>query len=103
MAKKYAQTRKDRMDESRGMKRRMHNVGRPHHHGEEKMHRDFVTGHDPEVGRGDFSGMPTETVMASYPPNRARRGSYLDDTISEIDAIQVDSDHQVESHLSHQK
>ena len=98
MAKKYHQTRKDRRDESRGMKR----YECSHHEGEHR-HRSFVTGHDPEVGRDDFAGMPKETVMASYPPNRARRGGYLDDTMSEIDAIQVDSDHQVEAHLSHQK
>lgn len=69
----------------------------------ESSHRSFVTGHDPEIGRNDFAGLPQEKVMSMYPPNRARRGGYLDDTISEIDAIQVDSDHQVERHLSHQK
>jgi len=93
MAKKYYQTEKDRRDESRGMKK----------YSGKKMHRDFVTGHDPEVGRSDFAGLPRESVMSAYPPNRARRGGYLDDSISEIDAIQVDSDHQVESQLSHQK
>ena len=104
MAKKYHQTRKDRRDESRGMKRyeeRKHGMRTSHH--ESGMHHNFVTGHDPEVGRMDYAGLPRETVMSLYPPNRARRGGYLDDTMSEIDAIQVDSDHQVESHLSHQK
>ena len=104
MAKKYHQTRKDREHESRGMKKyeKMHQEGDMHHHGAD-YHKDFVTGHDPEVGRHDFAGMPKETVMSLYPPNKARRGSYLDDSISEIDAIQTDSDYQVESQLSHQK
>lgn len=97
MAKKYYQTEKDRRDESRGMKR----YERERRHA--SSHKDFVTGHDPEIGRDDFAGMPRDVVMEKYPPNRARRGGYLDDTISEIDAIQVDSDHQVESKLSHQK
>lgn len=91
MAKKYHQTRKDREDESRGMKRAM------------RDHRNFVTGHDPEIGRDDYAGLPSEKVMAKYPPNRMRRGGYLDDSMSEIDAIQMDSDHVIESHLSHQK
>lgn len=66
-------------------------------------HKAFVTGHDPDVGRMDHSGMPKETVMSSYPPNRSRRGGYLDDSMAEIDAIQVDSDHQVERNISYQK
>lgn len=98
MAKKYHQTRHDREDESIGMKR----YERDHRRGD-VGHTDFVTGHDPEIGRDSFAGMPNETVMSSYPPNRDRRGGRLDDSMSEIDAIQVDSDHQVESHLSHQK
>lgn len=65
--------------------------------------KSFVSGHDPEIGRDSFAGLPEDKVMSAYPPNRARRGGYLDDTMSEIDAIQRDSDHQTERHLSHQK
>lgn len=105
MAKKYYQDREDREHESKGMKR----GGRRSY--SRKMndddysggHERFVTGHEPDIGRDDHAGMPKETVMSPYPPNRARRGGYLDDSMAEIDAIQVDSDHQVESHLSHQK
>lgn len=98
MAYKYNQTRKDKMDESRGMKKYYKGEGKM---GE--MSKDFVTGHYPGIGRNDFAGMPRETVMDSYPPTRMRRGAYLDDSMAEIDAIQVDSEHQVESNLSHQK
>lgn len=63
----------------------------------------FVTGNDPSVGRSDHAGMPKETVMSSYPENSMRKGAYLDDSMSEIDAIQKDSNYQVESKLSHQK
>jgi hypothetical protein len=111
MAKKYHQTIRDRLHEAepRHHKKRKshhkHHEHREHHerHGHYAPSHDFITGHDPEVGKNDFAGLPPETMMASYPPNRARRGGYLDDTMSEIDAIQTDSDHQVESHLSHQK
>ncbi len=97
MAKKYNQTRKDKMDESKGMKKYYGSEG-----GSGK-NRGFVTGHDPDIGRSDFSGMPKETYMDPYPPNKMRRGAYLDDSMAEIDAIQVDSEKQVESNLSHQK
>jgi len=101
MVKKYYQGSKDRKDEARGM--RKHQEGHMHHHDSQDRHRAFVTGHDPGVGRMDHSGMPKETVMSSYPPNRTRHGGYLDDSMAEIDAIQVDSDHQVEKNLSYQK
>jgi hypothetical protein len=70
---------------------------------ERKSRRDFVTGHEPSVGRNDFAGLPRDEVMEEYPRNRMMPGSRLDDTMSEIDAIQTDSEGQLESHLSHQK
>lgn len=102
MAKKYHQTRKDKEDESRGMRRHE----RAHHereHRKEGGHRSFVTGQDPEVGRNDFSGLPRDCVMEAYPSNRARRGGYLDDTMEGIDAIQTDSESATDRHLSNQK
>lgn len=96
MAKKYHQTREDREHESRGMKR-----------AERRMHGDrggsFVEGRDPAIGRNDFAGLPRETIMEEYPRNRMMPGSRLDDTMSEIDAIQSDSERQLERYLSHQK
>jgi len=105
MAKKYYQDREDREHESRGMKKgaKRSDYRRMNDYDGSMDHHRFVTGHDPDVGRDDHAGLPKETVMSPYPPNRARRGGYLDDSMAEIDAIQVDSDHQVESHLSHQK
>lgn len=99
MAKR--QDRKDRRDESRGMKRYYRDEDRNHdRNGDGK---DFITGHDPDIGRDSFSGMPDRVVMGKYPPFQMRNGAYIDDTMSGIDAIQVDSEHEVESHLSHQK
>jgi hypothetical protein len=94
MARKYYQDKKDRMDESRGMKK---------YKREDRDHRDFVTGHDPMVGRNDFANMPPKAVNAAYPKSHVGKGGYLDDTMSEIDAIQMDSERQIERHLSHQK
>lgn len=93
MAKKYYQDRKDREDESRGMKK----------HEEKRDRRSFVTGHDPEIGRDSHAGLPEDKVMAAYPANRSRRGGYLDDSMSGIDEVQMDSDRQVERHMSNQK
>lgn len=95
--KKYGQDKEDRMHESRGMKKYEDKMGG------DSYHKEFVAGHDPMVGRDSFAGMPEDKVMAKYPPNRMRRGGYLDDSMAEIDAIQMDSDHQVEKNLSHQK
>ncbi len=64
---------------------------------------DFVTGHDREVGRHSHAGLPDEPVMKLYPKNRMMRGARLDDTRSEIDAIQTDSEEQIAQRLSHQK
>lgn len=97
MAKKYHQNRKDREDESRGMERY---ESRRH---ERSERRGFVEGHDPSIGRNDFAGLPRDVVMQEYPRNRMSPGSRLDDTMSEIDAIQSDSERQLERHLSHQK
>ncbi len=102
MAKKYSQNTKDRMDESRGMKNYAAGMNK-YAAGKNKMSRGFITGHQPEVGKGEFANLPQEKMMAPYPSNRARRGGYLDDSMAEIDAIQVDSNYQVESNLSHQK
>lgn len=98
MAKKYYQDKEDREHESMGMKKAMKS-----NRGSSDTHRSFVVGHDPSIGRDDIAGMPKETVMSTYPTNRARRGSYLDDTISDIDSIQVDSDYTVKDKLSNQK
>lgn len=100
----------DRRNLEHGRRRKHHSHHETHsHHRSHGHHRhgapshDFITGHDPEVGRDDFAGMPPELVMSSYPPNRMHPGGRLDDTMSEIDAIQTDSERQIESRLSHQK
>lgn len=80
--KKYSQDRKFKMDE---------------------YGNNFVTGNDPMVGRDSPAGLPEEKVMKKYPKNRARAGGYLDDSMAEIDAIQLDSQKQRERNLSHQK
>ena len=92
MARKYAQDSKDRKDESRGMDRY-----------EKRMKGSFVEGRDPSVGRGSFANMPEEKVMAAYPPNRMRKGGYIDDTMVDIDDLQMDSDRQVSRNISNQK
>lgn len=91
MARKYAQTRKDREDESRGMERYEERKG------------SFIEGRDPSIGRGSFANMPEEKISAAYPRARMRKGGYLDDSMVDIDDLQMDSDEQVSRHLSNQK
>lgn len=64
---------------------------------------NFVTGHDSMVGRDSHAGLPDQKVMKEYPRNKMMPGSRLDDTMSEIDAIQTDSERQIQRRLSHQK
>lgn len=63
----------------------------------------FVEGHEPGVGKGDFANLPREVVMKEYPRNRMHPGARLDDTISDIDAIQSDSVSELQRRLSNQK
>jgi len=85
MAKR--QDRKDREDESRGMRR----AGR------------FVEGNDPSIGRGEFAGLPKDVKMESYPRVGYGRADYLNDSIEGIDDIVEDSVRQRDRHVSNQK
>jgi len=99
----YNQNRKDRMDERRGMEDRNYRKKDKMSYREGGDKRDFVTGHDPEIGRDDTSGMPRDTVMEMYPKSHMYAGAYLDDSMAGIDATQIDSADQTRRHLSHQK
>ena len=68
-----------------------------------KGNRGFVEGHDRSIGRNDYAGLPREVVMKEFPKNKMHPGAYLDDSISDIDAIQDDSVRQMQSRLSNQK
>jgi hypothetical protein len=95
MAYKYEQSSKDRKDESRGMKKAMKKRS--------GGNRRFVEGCDPMVGRNSFAGMPEEKVVAEYPKPRMRKGGYIDDTMVDIDDLQMESTRTVDKNISYQK
>ena len=99
MAHKYKQSREDREHEREGMERR----GERREGREKGGEKDWVSGHDPKVGRSDFAGMPKEVHMRDFPKSRENAGGYLDDSITEIDDIQQGSEKMVKRHLSNQK
>jgi hypothetical protein len=47
--------------------------------------------------------MPPEVKMQMYPKSHEMKGGNLDDTMSDIDAIQSGSEGRIRSHLSNQK
>lgn len=91
-----AQSRKDREDESRGMKKRLRK-------GEGKSESySFVEGNDPMVGRDSRAGLPSEVMMRDYPRASVGRGGSLDDSMRGIDECNRDSEREVYSNLSDQ-
>lgn len=95
MPKKYYQNRKDRRDESRGMKRY-----------EERMHDSYrrVTGED-RMGmisedHNDVANLPQEVVYRPYPKMPLGNDYYLDDTIVGVDDNLEDSKRTIDRHQS---
>lgn len=84
---KYKQDRKDRRDESYGMKR---SAG-------------FVEGHDESIGRNDHAGLPQKLEMREYPKSEYGRSGYIDDSMTDIDDCMEDSKMKRERNLSNQK
>ena len=86
MARRYHQTAKDRRDESRGMKKAMHEEDRPDRH----------------MGHGHFANMPPREIFHEYPKQTQNYGQY-NDTIHGIDMVEEESYRKRDSHESHQK
>ena len=100
MAKKYYQDKKDRRDESKGMKKYMKDSRKSGGYGE---YGAFVVGHDPDIGRDSHAGMPDMKVMAKYPKSKSMKGGYINDTMTDIDSVQNQAERTSYSNMSHQK
>ena len=104
MVKKYYQDRKDRKDESHGMR---HNKEMGHR---EEMGPRYETEHRGSMDSGYMdmihedrdapSNLPQDVVHKLYPSMKHFDGYYLDDTIRGIDDNSNDSVRKVESHQS---
>jgi len=92
---------KKAMHETMKSAQRSHHQG--HMRGREGHSTGFVTGHDEGVGHGDFANMPQSVIMKAYPPCANRTDSHLDDTITDVDRVQVQGEGRRRSYLSNQK
>lgn len=96
MAKRYHQSKKDREDESKAMKKRMKYGDRVINN---DRHEDSPEKH---MGHGEFANMPQHPIFQAYPKERYDYGAY-DDTIHGIDMVDSESADKVDDHRSHQK
>lgn len=108
MARRYHQSRRDRMDERRGMEHHIErNIEREHdemeHNMERQERKDYPRGHDMYSGMHDrrrremedagmihedhhaIANMPQEVMIKPYPSSYSYLPEDLDDTISGVD------------------
>lgn len=85
-AKRYHQTRKDRKDESRGMKKALR------HDDSSRRHREMYDAGMISEDHNQVANLPQEVVMRSYPKIKDwMRDGDLDDTLRGVDR-QMDAD-----------
>lgn len=89
MAKHYKQDKKDRRDESRGMKKRLSDT-QLYHKG-----KDYYG-----PGYGEPSNMPKDVMMTKYPMDYHNVEGPYSDTVREIDEDLQDSYRKVEAQRS---
>lgn len=63
----------------------------------------FVEGHDENIGKGEHANMPKEVMMKAYPKCAEARDKELDDTMSDIDAVQEHAASRRNRYVSNQK
>lgn len=83
MARKYAQTRHDREDESRGMRR----YEREHHHDEMDTSFSGMIHEDHSA----VANLPQEVIQKTYPKTRFVDRYEIDDTIEGLDDTRDDT------------
>ena len=103
MAKKYHQSKRDRMHESKGMKKRM---GEHRMNGYKMKDSDMMYSKDSGMIGEDhhsFANMPQEVMMKPYPRFEYGLDPYLNDTSSGIDNQMYDDMSQMKRHESKSK
>lgn len=118
MARRYHQSRADRLDESLG-ERRGKESGKKQSYKARRDESRGMRGHDYKreddrhmhrdedhpsrhMGHGEFANMPPHEIMHEYPREKYGYGTY-DDTIRGIDAVDTESADKVDDHRAHQK
>lgn len=107
MARRYHQSRSDRMDESLGSRRGKESSKKQ----SMKSRRDESMGMKGEhyedhpsqhMGHGDFANMPPREIMHEYPKEKYGYGA-MDDTIYGIDEVDTESYKKTDGYRSRQK
>jgi len=83
MVKKYKQSKRDRMDESRGMRRYERGLSAGSYR-RVSGERDMGMIHEDHY---ETANLPQEVVMKKYPSWRYLNGAYLDDSVRGIDDL----------------
>jgi len=106
MAKKYHQSKRDRMDESRGMKKRMGDYSHKKNGNSKYKNSDMMYHKDSGMISEDhysFANLPQNVMMKEYPRFQYGLDPYLNDTSSGIDNQMYDDMHQMKRHESKSK
>ncbi len=103
--KKYYQSMHDRMDESKGMNRRLHELkGREMYASDDSRRelerKDF---HMINEDHSCIANLPQEVMMKPFPRMRYGLDPYLDDTVTGIDKQMYADEKGMKSHISKSK
>jgi len=67
------------------------------------MSKARIEGHEPSIGRRDYAGMPKDVYMEEYPKStRLTENENIDDTMSEIDDVDMRAEGKRRRYLSNQ-
>lgn len=112
MAKRYHQSKNDRLDESLGERRGKESGKKQSYTSRRDESRGMKGkdyGHDGKdhpsrhMGHGEFANMPTKEVFKAYPKEGYTGRDYLNDTMTGIDESMKESEAKRKRYLSEQK
>lgn len=108
MARRYHQSKADRMDESLGERRgkesskKQSYKSRRHESAGMKKAMDHEDHPSKHMGHGEFANLPRHEIFQKYPKEKYNYGAY-DDTIYGIDQVDTESADKVKHYRSRQK
>jgi len=103
MVRKYVESDENVLSQVNRSSMKAQNAQRDQSRSKSRGCAGFDEGHDPMVGRHDFAGLPAEKVMRSYPKGTdLTRNERLDDTMSEIDDVDMRAEGKRRKYISNQ-